>query len=52
MHVVKKLRVYPNIKIGQVSFWEPLGDNDYEYTDLYNTSNEPIVSKIYKEFKA
>ncbi len=51
MHVVKRLRVYPNMRIGQISFWEPFGENDYEYIDLYNTSNNPVVSKIYQEFK-
>lgn len=50
MHVVKRLKVYPNMRIGQISFWEPFGENDYEYIDLYNMSNDPIVSKIYKEF--
>ena len=51
MHVVKRLKVYPNMRIGQVSFWEPFGRNDYEYIDLYNSSNNPMVSKLYKEFK-
>ncbi|HOZ44694.1 MAG TPA: deoxycytidine deaminase [Candidatus Dojkabacteria bacterium] len=51
MHVVKRLKVYPNMRIGQVSFWVPFGENDYEYIDLYNSSNNPIVSKLYKEFK-
>ena len=51
MHVVKRFKVYPNMRIGQISFWEPFGENDYEYIDLYNTSNNPVVSKIYKEFK-
>ena len=50
MHVVKKLKVYPNMKIGQVSFWETFGKNDFDYIDLYNMSNDPIISKIYKEF--
>lgn len=51
MHVVKRLKVYPNMRIGQISFWEPFGENDYEYIDLYNSSNNPIVSKLYKEFE-
>ncbi|MDD4381776.1 MAG: deoxycytidine deaminase [Candidatus Dojkabacteria bacterium] len=50
MHVVKKLKVYPNMKIGQVSFWKTFGKNDFDYIDQYNMSNEPIISKIYKEF--
>lgn len=50
MHVVKKLKVYPNMKIGQVSFWVTFGENDFDYIDLYNMSNDPIISKIYKEF--
>jgi dCTP deaminase len=51
MNVVKRLKVYPNMRIGQVSFWAPFGKNNYNYIDLYNTSNNPVVSKIYKEFK-
>ncbi len=50
LHVVKKLRVYAGMKIGQVSFWTIYGDSCYNYQDLYNNSNRPLVSKINIEF--
>lgn len=46
IHVVKKIRLYPHMKIGQVSFWIPKGDLIYNYSDLYNNSNYPVLSKI------
>ena len=49
IHVVKKLRVYAGMKVGQVSFWVPQGDLVYDYSDLYNSQNVPLVSKINQE---
>lgn len=46
IHVVKKIKLYPHMKIGQVSFWTPKGDLIYNYSDLYNNSNYPVLSNM------
>ena len=50
LKVVQPLRVYPKMKIGQVSFWCVQGNKDLEYYSDYWNYSKPEISKIYKEF--
>ena len=46
---VEPLRVYPNMKIGQVTFWKLEGDKTYTYeTGKYNSYREPHISLYYE----
>jgi dCTP deaminase len=42
MRVVQRVRVYPGMKIGQVSFWAPVGDA-MRYTGGYGKASGPAV---------
>lgn len=50
IHVVQKVKVYPGMLIGQVTFWEVLGDISL-YNGKYQGSIGPIASQIYKDFE-
>lgn len=47
--VVQRLRVYPGMKIGQVSFWTVEGGNDLQYSSCYWDYSRPEISRIYRE---
>jgi dCTP deaminase len=47
--VVQPLRVYPGMKIGQVSFWEPKGDISQLYRQRYTAFSLPKHSKYPEE---
>ncbi len=47
--VVQKVRIYPNMCIGQVSFWTSTGENAIQYEGKYHSHNGPYQSKFYKE---
>lgn len=47
--VVQNLRIYPNMEIGQVTFWVPKGKKEIEDIEFYATKNEPYPSKLYNE---
>lgn len=49
LHSVVPLRVYPHMKIGQVTFWQPKG-KILLYKGKYQGSTEPMSSQIYKDF--
>lgn len=49
LKVVQPLRVYPMMKIGQVSFWTVTGRNSMRYEGKYHTDTRPHHSKIYEE---
>lgn len=49
IHVVQKVKVYPGMLIGQVTFWEVLGEISL-YNGKYQGSVGPIASQIYKDF--
>lgn len=56
LKVVQPLRVYPKMKIGQVSFWEVENEqtkeiNDTVYTGEYSRFSCPKISKYYKEMQ-
>jgi len=50
MHAVQKIRVYPGMLIGQVTFWKVLGDIKL-YSGKYQGSRGPASSQIYKDFQ-
>ena len=47
--VVQRLRIYPNMKVGQVTFWVPKGDIDIQKTEFYAQQDEPYPSQLYNE---
>lgn len=49
LKVVQPLRIYPKMRIGQVSFWSVRGDIDMQYEGKYGSYNEPHHSMIYEE---
>jgi len=49
MHAVQKVKIYPNMLIGQVTFWLPKGKITL-YNGKYQGSRGPMESKIYKDF--
>lgn len=49
LKVVQPLRVYPEMKIGQVSFWKVLGENNIDYNSKYWKFTKPHISEIYRE---
>lgn len=51
MEVVQPLRVYPLMRIGQVSFWMPTGDDKTKYNGKYANYSKPHWSEIYSEME-
>ena len=48
--VVQPLRIYPNMKVGQITFWEVIGEITL-YNGKYKNSVGSDASKIWEEFK-
>ena len=52
LNVVQPLRVYPLMKIGQVTFWKTKGNKKLNYANgEYQNYQKPHISKFYKELK-
>jgi dCTP deaminase len=52
LKVVQPLRVYPLMKIGQVSFWKTKGKTQHTYNDgEYKKYHSAEISKFYKELQ-
>lgn len=49
MHAVQPIKVYPNMLIGQVTFWKVEGDIKL-YKGKYQGSRGPMESQIHKDF--
>lgn len=49
LKVVQPLKIYPGMKIGQVSFWTPSGEKNMHYMGKYHDHTEPHYSKLYEE---
>ena len=49
MHAVQKIKIYPGMLIGQVTFWVPKG-KIILYKGKYQGSRGPMESQIYKDF--
>ena len=50
LYPTEDIIVYPNMKLGQITFWKPLGEIIL-YDGKYQNSKGPEVSKIYMENK-
>lgn len=50
LYATLPVKVYPNMLIGQVTFWKPQGDIEL-YKGKYQGSDKPRISEIYKDFK-
>ncbi len=51
LHAVQPVRIYPGIRIGQVTFWEATGERVL-YDGKYQHSHGPQPSKAYLDFEA
>lgn len=49
--VVQPLRVYPLMKIGQVTFWKTMGRKEWRYSGDYKNYSCAHVSNFYRELK-
>ena len=50
LHTVQPLKVYPLMKIGQVTFWKTKGNRKINYSSgEYKKYQTPQISKFYKE---
>lgn len=49
LHVIHPLKVYPDMKVGQMLFWKPIGEI-LLYDGKYKNSKGPEVSQIWKDF--
>jgi len=47
--VVQNLRIYPNMEIGQVTFWDTKGEKNIGDVEFYATKNEPFPSQLYNQ---
>jgi dCTP deaminase len=50
IEVVHPIRVYPNVRIGQVYFMTPEGELSF-YKGKYSRQREPQASQLYKDFQ-
>ena len=50
LKAVQPVRIYPMMRIGQVSFWETSGDIGMLYDGKYNKFSSAKSSEIYREF--
>jgi dCTP deaminase len=50
LHAVQPVRVYPGMRIGQVTFWAVLGDITL-YRGKYQGSQGPRESEVYRDFE-
>lgn len=49
LHSTLPVKIYPGMRIGQVSFWQPKGDIEL-YKGKYQGSQGPRASEVYKDF--
>jgi dCTP deaminase len=50
LHAVQPVKIYPGMRIGQVTFWTTLGDIVL-YDGKYQESAGPAASQVYKDFQ-
>lgn len=50
LKAVQPLKIYPMMRVGQVSFWKTLGGTDMQYKGKYGKFSIAKSSEIYKEF--
>jgi dCTP deaminase len=49
INVIKKLKVYPFMQIGKVTFWMPKGEIDHSDTEFYATKDIPYPSTLFEQ---
>jgi dCTP deaminase len=49
LHAVQPVKIYPGMRIGQVTFWRPTGAVSL-YKGKYQGSEGPVASQVYKDF--
>jgi dCTP deaminase len=49
LNAVQPVTIYPGMQIGQVTFWQPLGEIK-KYEGRYKESAGPVASKMYLDF--
>ena len=49
LNAVQPITIYPGMQIGQVTFWQPLGETE-KYDGRYKNSNGPVSSRMYMDF--
>lgn len=49
LHAVQPVIIYPGMQIGQVTFWQPIGEIE-KYHGKYQNATEPVASKNYLDF--
>lgn len=50
LKVIQPLKIYPMMRIGQISFWKTFGDAGMQYNGKYSKFSTAKSSEIYKEF--
>lgn len=50
LHAVQPVRIYPNMRIGQVTFWKVMGEIIL-YDGKYQDGNGPQASQVFKDFE-
>jgi dCTP deaminase len=50
LKAVQPIKIYPMMRIGQVTFWKTTGEADMKYSGKYDKFSEAKSSEIYKEF--
>lgn len=51
LKAVQPLKIYPMMRIGQISFWKTEGNSDMRYNGKYDKFSIAKSSEIYKEFQ-
>lgn len=49
LHAVQPVIVYPNVEIGQVTFWHVVGEK-VRYTGKYQGASGPLASRSFEDF--
>ena len=52
IHVVQPLKIYPNMPIGQITFWIPKGKIDKDSVEYYSTKDTPQPSKLFNQIQS
>lgn len=51
LHAVQPIKIYPGMRVGQVTFWRTTGKIDL-YNGKYQASSGPVASQSYKDFES
>lgn len=52
IHVVQPLKIYPNMEVGQVTFWDIKGKIDKNSVEYYATKDTPQPSKLFNQIQS